>query len=75
MKILLFCLSRLLQLVAVLLGITLVAFLLLRVMPGDPATLMLGSRGTPEDIAALTRQLGLDRPLWLQYAGFLGDIV
>ncbi len=75
MKILLFCVSRLVQLVPVLLGITIVAFLLLRVMPGDPATLMLGSRGTPEDIARLTRQLGLDRPLWLQYLSFLGDIV
>jgi peptide/nickel transport system permease protein len=74
MNIVFFCLSRLLQLVPVLLGITIVAFVLLRVMPGDPATLMLGSRGTPEDIAALTRQLGLDRPLGLQYLSFLGDI-
>ncbi|MDQ0391121.1 ABC transporter permease [Labrys monachus] len=75
MNVVFFSLSRLLQLIPVLLGITLVAFLLLRVMPGDPATLMLGSRGTPEDIAALTRQLGLDRPLWLQYLSFLSDIV
>jgi peptide/nickel transport system permease protein len=74
MNFIFFCISRLLQLVPVLLGITIVAFLLLRVMPGDPATLMLGSRGTPEDIAALTSQLGLDRPLWLQYLSFLGDI-
>ena len=75
MKIVWFLLGRLLQLVPVLIGITAVAFLLLRVMPGDPATLMLGARGNAEDIAALTRQLGLDRPLWQQYVGFLGDIV
>ena len=75
MKIVGFLLGRLLQLVPVLIGITAVAFLLLRVMPGDPATLMLGARGNAEDIAALTRQLGLDRPLWQQYVGFLGDIV
>ena len=75
MNVVYFCISRILQLVPVLLGITIVAFLLLRVMPGDPATLMLGSRGTPEDIAALTAQLGLDRPLWLQYATFLGDVL
>jgi len=74
MNVFFFGLSRLLQLIPVLLGITLVAFLLLRVMPGDPATLMLGSRGTPEDIAALAKQLGLDRPLWLQYLSFLTDI-
>ena len=46
--------GRLVQLVPVLIGITLIAFLLLRVMPGDPATLMLGARGNAEDIAALT---------------------
>ena len=74
MKFVWFLLGRLLQLVPVLIGITAVAFLLLRVMPGDPATLMLGARGNAEDIAALTRQLGLDRPLWQQYVGFLGDI-
>ncbi len=73
MQILRFCLSRLLQLIPVLLGITLIAFLLLRVMPGDPATLILGNRGSAEEIAKLTAQLGLDRPVWLQYLSFLGD--
>ncbi|WP_119270424.1 ABC transporter permease [Taklimakanibacter deserti] len=75
MKIVFFCLSRIIQLLPVLIGITLVAFLLLRVMPGDPATLMLGSRGTPEDIAKLNEQLGLDQPLWQQYLRFIGDLV
>ncbi|HZT20976.1 MAG TPA: ABC transporter permease [Dongiaceae bacterium] len=75
MVILKFILGRLLQLIPVLLGITLIAFLLLRVLPGDPATLILGQRGTPEDIARLTAQLGLDRPLWQQYLGFLGDLL
>lgn len=75
MKIVFFCLSRVIQLLPVLLGITVVAFLLLRVMPGDPATLMLGSRGTPEDIAKLNEQLGLNQPLWHQYLRFLGDLV
>lgn len=73
MQILRFCLSRFLQLIPVLLGITLIAFLLLRVMPGDPATLILGNRGSAEEIARLTTQLGLDRPLWLQYLNFLAD--
>jgi peptide/nickel transport system permease protein len=75
MNIALYCLNRLVQLVPVLLGITLIAFLLLRVMPGDPATLILGSRGTAEDIAKLNVQLGLDQPLWRQYLTFLNDIV
>jgi peptide/nickel transport system permease protein len=75
MVLLKFTFGRLLQLVPVLLGITLIAFLLLRVLPGDPATLILGSRGTAEDIARLTTQLGLDRPLWQQYLEFLGDML
>ncbi len=75
MKVVFFCLSRVIQLLPVLIGITLVAFLLLRVMPGDPATLMLGSRGTPEDIARLNEQLGLNQPLWQQYLRFIGDLV
>ena len=75
MKIIFFCLSRMIQLLPVLLGITVVAFLLLRVMPGDPATLMLGSRGTAEDIAKLNEQLGLNQPLWHQYLRFIGDLV
>jgi peptide/nickel transport system permease protein len=75
MEIVKFTLGRLLQLIPVLLGITLIAFLLLRVLPGDPATLILGNRGTAEDIARLTTQLGLDRPLWQQYLSFLGDML
>jgi peptide/nickel transport system permease protein len=75
MKLVVFCVSRVIQLVPVLLGITVIAFLLLRALPGDPATLMLGSRGTAADIANLTAQLGLDRPLWQQYLSFLADIL
>ncbi|SMG54018.1 ABC transporter permease [Paraburkholderia susongensis] len=75
MKLVAFCVSRVIQLVPVLLGITVIAFLLLRALPGDPATLMLGSRGTATDIANLTAQLGLDRPLWQQYLQFLADIL
>jgi peptide/nickel transport system permease protein len=74
MHLLRYSLVRLLQMVPVLLGITLVAFLLLRVMPGDPATLILGARGNAEDVARLKALLGLDRPLWQQYLGFLWDV-
>lgn len=74
MNIALYTLNRVVQLIPVLLGITLIAFLLLRVMPGDPATLILGSRGTAEDIARLNVQLGLDQPLWKQYLRFLVDV-
>jgi peptide/nickel transport system permease protein len=58
-------------LVPVLIGVTIVVFLLLRLTPGDPATVMLGERGTPERIAQLRQQMGLDRPIWVQYLDFV----
>jgi peptide/nickel transport system permease protein len=66
---------RTLSLLPVLIGISVVVFLLLRLTPGDPATIMLGERATPEKVAVLREQLGLNRPLWEQYAEFLGKIV
>ncbi len=65
---------RLLQLVPVAVGITIVVFLMLRLIPGDPVRIILGSRATPEAIASLQRSLGLDKPLWEQYILFLGNL-
>jgi peptide/nickel transport system permease protein len=65
---------RLLQLVPVLFGIVVVVFLFVRLIPGDPATVMLGAYATPETLAALRVDLGLDQPLWRQFAIFLGDV-
>ncbi len=65
---------RLLQLVPVVFGVTLVAFFLLRLIPGSPALAILGFRGTPESIARVNAELGLDRPLPAQYAIFLGRL-
>jgi peptide/nickel transport system permease protein len=65
---------RLLQLVPVLFGIVVVVFLFVRLIPGDPATVMLGAYATPETLAALRIDLGLDQPLWRQFAIFLGDV-
>jgi peptide/nickel transport system permease protein len=70
-----YILKRLLGLVPVILGITLAVFLLLRSIPGDPAVVLAGERATPEQIAALREQLGLDRPLPLQYFAFLGNLI
>jgi ABC-type dipeptide/oligopeptide/nickel transport system permease component len=55
--------------------VTVVVFLLLHLTPGDPASVMLGENATPDQVAALRRELGLDRPLVLQYAGFLARAV
>jgi peptide/nickel transport system permease protein len=66
---------RLLLLIPVALGVTIITFSLLHVIPGDPAAIMLDFRATPENVARLRHQLGLDRPLYMQYLLFLGNIV
>lgn len=66
---------RLVQLVPVVFGITLVLFVLLRLLPGDPASAMLGEHATDEAIRRLNRQLGLDRPIYVQYVYYLRSLV
>ena len=66
-----YVIGRLLQTLPVLFGVSLVVFLLVRLIPGDPATSMLGSRATPELVARVRGQLGLDLPLWQQYLDYL----
>ena len=66
---------RLVQMIPVLFGITLVVFALLQLIPGDPATTMLGIHARPEAVAALKHELGLDRPLWEQYGLYLRNVL
>jgi peptide/nickel transport system permease protein len=63
--------SRLLQLVPVLIGISVIVFLMLRLIPGDPALIILGTHATPEQVANLHAAMGLDLPLWQQYLIFV----
>ena len=71
-----FILARVAVLIPTFLGITLIAFGLIRLVPGDPIELMAGERGmTPERHAELAAQLGLDKPLWEQYGLFLVKLV
>lgn len=63
-----------LSLIPVLLGITVVAFAMLHFIPGDPATVMLGERATPDQVAAIREQLGLNQPLAIQYFVFMGRL-
>ena len=71
-----FILSKLLYLIPTMLGITLVAFGFIRMLPGDPVLLMAGERGvSPERYAEISAQLGYDKPLWQQYFTYLGDLL
>jgi peptide/nickel transport system permease protein len=75
MKYLVYTLKRLVSLIPVLFGISLIVFFLIRLIPGDPATTLLGSHATPDAVRELRSQLGLNRPLWSQYLTFLGHLV
>ncbi len=66
---------RLLQLLPVLLGITVASFLLLHLVPGDPARTLLGVRATPHEVAVLRREWGLDKSLPVQYVDYLGRVL
>jgi peptide/nickel transport system permease protein len=70
-----YILRRLLGLLPVLFGITLLIFFLLRLIPGDPAVALLGERATPAQLEAFREQLGLNEPLPLQYFAFLGNLL
>lgn len=70
-----FVVKRLLLLVPILLGVTLVVFAAIHLIPGDPALLMLGEKATPAALEALRHELGLDKPLVVQYLTFLGHLL
>ena len=70
-----FVLYRPLQLVPVLFGISVITFVLIHAIPGDPARLLLGARATAEAIAAIRKQFGLDQPVILQYAYFVQNLM
>ncbi len=66
---------RLLQAVPVLLGVSVIAFVLMATTPGDPMRLLLGDRATPEAIAAARLRYGLDEPVLTQYFTYLGNLL
>ena len=69
-----FVLYRPLQLIPVLVGISIITFVLIRAIPGDPARILLGTRSTPDAIARIRAQFGLDEPLWMQYLYFIKNL-
>ncbi len=70
-----YILRRLVALIPVLLGISLLVFLLLQLVPGDPALALLGPMARPEDLENLRKGLGLDQPLPVQYFRWLGNVL
>ena len=66
---------RLVLMIPVALLVTIIVFVLVRITPGDPALVYLGETATPEAVVAVHHQLGLDQPMPVQYAIFLGNLL
>ena len=69
-----YVIKRLLSTIPVLIGISLLLFFMLRMLPGDPAQVLAGLMATPDEVELIRHQLGLDRPIHVQYAFFLGRL-
>ena len=69
-----YVIKRLLSLIPVLFIVSIVIFMLIHLVPGDPAAMMLGEQATPAQIEALRETLGLNEPLVLQYIHWVRDI-
>jgi len=70
-----YVLRRLLALIPIALGVTVLVFFLIHLVPGDPARTILGNQATPARIALLRHSWGLDRPLYVQYGKFMGRVI
>lgn len=72
---LVYTIKRLLALIPTLLAASILVFLFIHLIPGDPAAILLGDSATPEEVAALTREMGFDEPIWKQYLLWLGNVL
>src|ERR1700754_4248523 len=70
-----FVARRLLYLIPVLIAVSLLTFFIASLLPGDLAYVILGDQATPENVAALRHDMGLDQPIWIRYFGWLGNIL
>lgn len=70
-----FILFRPLQLIPVLIGISIITFILVHSIPGDPARILLGTKSSAEAVARIRAQFGLDQPLWVQYLYFVKNLL
>ncbi|MFQ6182834.1 ABC transporter permease [Sinorhizobium meliloti] len=70
-----FVLKRLVAVVPVLFGLSIIVFLVMALIPGNTATAILGSYATPENVERINRDLGLDKPLVHQYAIWIGNVL
>ncbi len=69
-----YIIRRLLMVIPILFGVATIVFVLMFLVPGDPARLMMGQHGDEDTLRSIRREMGLDRPLYVQYARFMGRL-
>ena len=69
-----FIIKRLIALIPVLIGVSLLVFFILDLAPGDPAKTILGEQARPEDIEALREEMGLNDPFFVRYGRYMWDL-
>ncbi len=70
-----YLIRRILQLIPVLFGVTIAVFLMIYLIPGDPAQIIAGESASPEQVEQMRERLGLNDPLYVQYGRFVGNVV
>ncbi|MDG2268887.1 MAG: ABC transporter permease [Alphaproteobacteria bacterium] len=70
-----FIVRRLLMLIPVIIGLTIIMFAIARLLPGDPVGLAAGPNATQAEIEALAREFGLDQPIWVQYGSYVAGLL
>ncbi|KKX55590.1 ABC transporter permease [Brevibacillus borstelensis] len=70
-----YLIKRIISLIPILVGISILVFTILHLVPGDPASIMLGTEATPEAVAVLRAEMGLDKPLISQYLHWAGGLL
>lgn len=70
-----YAIKRIFVLIPTLLAASLLVFVFIHLIPGDPAAVLLGDTATPEEVAQLTREMGLDKPLYTQFVLWLGNFL
>ena len=71
----LYCLKRILATIPILIGLTLIIFFIMAMIPGEPAQALLGPWATPENVARVKTELGLDKPLYQQYFIWMNNLI
>jgi len=74
MSFLIYLVRRLLLTIPALFGVTLISFLLTYILPGNPALVKAGALATPEYLATVEKQMGLDQPVWVQYGRYISGL-